>query len=81
MKNVVIVDGLRTPFGRLGGGLRQFHNVEMGGMVIKGLLEKTQLDVKNYTHTEDDYMKWAIILLILVVFEVVSRYTVLRHIP
>ena len=47
MKNVVIVDGLRTPFGRLGGGLRQFHNVEMGGMVIKGLLEKTQLDPKE----------------------------------
>ena len=47
MKNVVIVDGLRTPFGRLGGGLRQFHNVEMGGMVIKGLLEKTQLNPKE----------------------------------
>ena len=47
MKNVVIVDGLRTPFGRLGGGLRQFHNVQMGGMVIKGLLEKTQLDPKE----------------------------------
>ncbi len=47
MRNVVIVDGLRTPFGRLGGGLRQFHNVEMGGMVIKGLLEKTQLDPKE----------------------------------
>lgn len=47
MKNVVIVDGLRTPFGRLGGGLRQFHNVEMGAMVIKSLMEKTQLDPKE----------------------------------
>jgi len=47
MRNVVIVDGLRTPFGRLGGGLRQFQNVQMGGMVIKGLLEKTQLDPKE----------------------------------
>jgi len=47
MNNVVIVDGLRTPFGRLGGGLRQFHNVEMGGMVIKALLEKTNLDPKE----------------------------------
>ena len=47
MNNVVIVDGLRTPFGRLGGGLRQFHNVEMGAMVIKALLEKTNLDPKE----------------------------------
>jgi len=47
MKNVVIVDGMRTPFGRLGGGLRQFHNVEMGAMVIRALMEKTGLDAKE----------------------------------
>ncbi len=44
-------------------------------------LEKTQLDIKNYSHTEDDYMKWAVLLLILVGIEVLARYTVLRHIP
>lgn len=44
-------------------------------------LEKTQLDVKNYTHTEDDYMKWALILLVLVGLEPIIRYTLLRHIP
>ena len=47
MKNVVIVDGMRTPFGRLGGGLRQFHNVEMGAITIRALLEKTQLDIRE----------------------------------
>jgi acetyl-CoA C-acetyltransferase len=47
MKNVVVVDGLRTPFGRLGGGLRQFHNVDMAAMVIKVLMEKTGLDPKE----------------------------------
>ena len=47
MKNVVIVDGLRTPFGRLGGGLRQFHTVDMAAMVIKGVMEKTALDPKE----------------------------------
>ncbi len=47
MKNVVIVDGLRTPFGRLGGGLRQFHTADMAAMVIKGLMEKTNLDPKE----------------------------------
>jgi len=47
MRNVVVVDGLRTPFGKLGGGLRQFHTVDMAAMVIKGLMEKTGLDPKE----------------------------------
>lgn len=44
-------------------------------------LEKTQLDVKNYSHTEDDYMKWAVLLLVFVGIELLVRYTLLRHIP
>ena len=44
-------------------------------------LEKTQIDVKNFTHMEDDYMKWAILLLVLILLDLVSRYTILRHIP
>ena len=44
-------------------------------------LEKTQLDVKNYTNTEDDYQIWAAFLLLLVGLEIVLRYTLLRHIP
>lgn len=44
-------------------------------------LEKTQLDVKNYSHTEDDYMRWAVLLFILVGVELLARYTILRHIP
>ena len=44
-------------------------------------LEKTQLDVKNFTHTEDDYMKWAVLLLIFVCAELFMKYTLLRHIP
>jgi len=47
MKNVVIVDGLRTPFGRLGGGLRQFHTVDLGAMAIRSLMEKSGLDPKD----------------------------------
>ena len=50
-----------------------FHDIDQ--------LEKTELDVKNYSHTEDDYMKWAVLLMILVGLEVLLRYTVLRHIP
>ena len=44
-------------------------------------LEKTTLDVHNYSHTEDDYMFWAWISLFLIVFEVIVRNTYLRTIP
>ena len=47
MRNVVIVDGLRTPFGRLGGGLKQFYNSDMGAITIRALLERNQLDPKE----------------------------------
>ena len=40
MKNIVIVDGVRTPFGRLGGGLRQFHAADLGAIAIEKLVEE-----------------------------------------
>lgn len=43
VNRVVFVDGVRTPFGRLGGSLRDFPGVELAGMTIRSLLEKTQL--------------------------------------
>ena len=47
MKNIVIVDGVRTPFGRLGGGLRQFHTADLASIAVKALMERTQLDPKE----------------------------------
>jgi Ca-activated chloride channel family protein len=44
-------------------------------------LEKTKLDVQQYTQTDEDYMRWAWLALILFVIEIVLRYTVLRRIP
>ena len=44
-------------------------------------LEKTKLDVQQYTQTDEDYMKWAWLALILFMLEVVLRYTILRRIP
>lgn len=41
MRDVVIVDGMRTPFGRMGGALRPFTPVQLAGMTIKGLCDKT----------------------------------------
>ncbi len=47
MKNIVIVDGVRTPFGRLGGGLRQFHPADLAAIATQKLLERTELDAKE----------------------------------
>lgn len=44
-------------------------------------LEKTQIDVKNYCHTEDNYLPWALLALILLTLELVMRNTILRRIP
>ncbi|MBR4864923.1 MAG: thiolase family protein [Oscillospiraceae bacterium] len=47
MKNIVIVDGVRTPFGRLGGGLKQFHTADLAAIATKKLIERTQIDPKE----------------------------------
>ena len=47
MREVVLVDGTRTAFGRLGGGLKSFYPAELAGLAIKGLLEKTGLSERT----------------------------------
>ena len=44
-------------------------------------LEKTQIDVRNFSHTEDDYALWAFAAMALLALQMVLRYTVLRTIP
>ncbi len=44
-------------------------------------LEKTKIDVKNFTNTQDNYMPWAWALLLLVLLNLTISYTVLRRIP
>ncbi|MEA3221826.1 MAG: thiolase family protein [Thermodesulfobacteriota bacterium] len=44
MKEVVIVDGVRTPIGRMGGTLSGFRPEELATIALKGLLDKTKLD-------------------------------------
>ncbi|GAC1336821.1 MAG: acetyl-CoA C-acetyltransferase [Candidatus Dormibacteria bacterium] len=41
MAEVVVVAARRTPFGRLGGGLAALRAVELGAVVIRGVLEET----------------------------------------
>lgn len=44
-------------------------------------LEKTELDVKHFSHTEDCYLPWALAALALFLLELVIRQTWLRTIP
>lgn len=44
MREVVIVDGMRTPIGRMGGSLSGFRPEELAAFALKGLIEKTQID-------------------------------------
>jgi len=44
MKEVWIVDDVRTPIGRMGGALSGFRPEELAAFALKGLLEKTKID-------------------------------------
>lgn len=44
-------------------------------------LEKSEIDVKHFSHTEDCYLPWAIAALALLLLELILRQTWLRTIP
>lgn len=44
-------------------------------------LEKTRMDVKYFSHSEDNYMMWAWLAFGLFAFEMILRYLFLRPIP
>lgn len=44
-------------------------------------LEKTTLDVRHFSHTEDNYLPWALLALALLCLELILRQTALRTIP
>lgn len=44
-------------------------------------LEKSRIDVQNFSHTEDDYMTWAYIAGLLLLLELLLRQVWLRPIP
>lgn len=58
-----------------------------GNTVLKDIfaeidqLEKTQMDVRHFSHTEDDYMLWAWLAFGLFLAEIILRRTVLRTLP
>ena len=44
-------------------------------------MEKTKLDVHNYTATEDDYMIWMALAIGLFTLSILLRHSLLRTIP
>src|SRR5437588_8549122 len=44
MPEAYIVDAVRTPVGRRGGGLSQVHPADLGAHVLKALIERTDID-------------------------------------
>lgn len=44
-------------------------------------LEKTEMDVKNFSHAQDDYEKWAWTAFFIFLFEIFIRKIVLRRLP
>ncbi|NQU64771.1 MAG: thiolase family protein [SAR324 cluster bacterium] len=47
-REVVIVEGVRTAFGRMGGTIRDYNCSQLGGIGIKGLLDKTKIAEKAH---------------------------------
>ncbi len=44
MPDAYIIDAIRTPAGRRGGGLSHVHPVDLGAVVLKNLVERTGID-------------------------------------
>lgn len=44
MDEIVVVNGKRTPFGRFGGSLRNIPSVELGGFIIRRVMENLPVD-------------------------------------
>ncbi|HEX9021299.1 MAG TPA: beta-ketoacyl synthase N-terminal-like domain-containing protein, partial [Nitrospirota bacterium] len=44
MKEVVIIDGFRTPYAKAGTAFRDVHPVELGSVIVKELIARTGID-------------------------------------
>ncbi len=44
MAEAYIIDAVRTPVGRRGGGLSTVHSADLGAHVLKALMQRTQVD-------------------------------------
>ncbi|MGM0939522.1 MAG: thiolase family protein [Bacillota bacterium] len=51
MENVYILEGARTPFGTFGGGLKDVDPTELGVIVSKEAIQRSQIDAKQIDFT------------------------------
>ena len=58
MREVVIVEGVRSAFGKRGGGLKDLAGSEIAAQVIQGLVERTNILERG--HVDDVFMGSAI---------------------
>jgi len=71
MREVVIVGGVRTAIGRMGGTIARFRPEELGAFVIRGIVNKTQIDpqevedvimgLSNSWHAAYNPARWAVL--------------------
>jgi acetyl-CoA acetyltransferase family protein len=71
MKEVVIVAGVRTPIGRMGGTIARYRPEELGALALRGLVDKTGIDpaiiedvvmgLSNSFHAAYNPSRWAVL--------------------
>lgn len=71
MKEIVIVGGVRTAIGRIGGALARYRPEELGAFVIRGLVDKTGIEaaliedvvmgLSNSWHAAYNPSRWAVL--------------------
>jgi acetyl-CoA C-acetyltransferase len=71
MKDIVIVAGVRTAIGRVGGTIARYRPEELGAFAIRGLVEKTGIDpnliedvimgLSNSWHGAYNPSRWAVL--------------------
>ncbi len=71
MREVVIVDGVRTAIGRMGGTIANFKAEELAAIVIEGLVKKTRIEPKEIEdvimgialswHSAVNLSRWAVL--------------------
>lgn len=71
MREVVIVRGVRTAIGRMGGTIARYRPEELGAFVLRGLVDKTKIDpnlvedvvmgLSNSWHAAYNPARWAVL--------------------
>lgn len=70
-KEIVIVAGVRTPIGRMGGAIARYRPEELGAFALRGLVDKTGIDpaiiedvvmgLSNSWHAAYNPSRWAVL--------------------